>query len=188
MGALKLPQELPCYGYDEYIQWEGQWEVIDGVPYSMSPMPKGRHQRINGLFFMELQKSLKDCKNCKAYMPVDWEVDEHTILQPDNLVVCDLEDSDFVKLSVSPSLIVEILSPSTAMKDKNIKHRIYEKAGVKYYIIADPDILSAVVYELKGGRYVELGSFGVKDSCSVSLDYNGGSCDFEIDFTEVFDI
>ncbi|MFP4485698.1 MAG: Uma2 family endonuclease [Campylobacterales bacterium] len=188
MGALKLPEELPYYSYDDYSQWQGQWEIIDGIPYAMSPMPKGRHQRISNNLAFEFQKNLKECKRCKAYMPVDWEVDKHTILQPDNLVVCDLEDDDFIKLTKPPVLVVEILSPSTALKDKNIKYRIYEEAGVKYYIIVDPDTLSATVYELKEGRYVELGSFTSKDSCRLYIEHSEGCCELSVDFEEVFDI
>ncbi len=38
--ALKL---LPHYTYDDYIHWEGQWEIIKGIPYAMSPAPIPAH-------------------------------------------------------------------------------------------------------------------------------------------------
>ncbi len=37
---------LPHYTYDDWVKWEGQWELIDGFPYAMSPMPVPEHQRI----------------------------------------------------------------------------------------------------------------------------------------------
>jgi hypothetical protein len=37
---------LPHYTYADYVQWEGQWELIDDIPYAMSPSPVPKHQRI----------------------------------------------------------------------------------------------------------------------------------------------
>lgn len=188
MVELKLAQELPSYNYEDYLQWEGRWEIINGVPYAMSPMPKGRHQRISNTIAFELQQKLKNCKRCKAYLPVDWEVDRNTIVQPDNLIVCDLEDEDFSKLTKTPSLIVEILSPSTALKDKNLKYRIYEESGVSYYIIIDPDTLIATVYHLKDKKYELSGVFEKEGRYAIALDSQNSQCAFEIDFGEVFDL
>lgn len=41
MGALKI-EELN-YTYDDYITWEGNWELIDGIPVSISPAPVRKH-------------------------------------------------------------------------------------------------------------------------------------------------
>jgi hypothetical protein len=37
---------LPHYTYDDYVHWEGLWEIINGIPYAMSPTPTLRHQFI----------------------------------------------------------------------------------------------------------------------------------------------
>lgn len=37
---------LPHYTYEDYLQWEGKWEVIEGLPFAMSPAPLPSHQRI----------------------------------------------------------------------------------------------------------------------------------------------
>ncbi len=37
---------LPNYTYDDYSHWEGKWEIIEGIPYAMSPSPSPLHQRI----------------------------------------------------------------------------------------------------------------------------------------------
>lgn len=29
---------LPNYTYEDYCQSEGQWELIEGIPYAMSPL------------------------------------------------------------------------------------------------------------------------------------------------------
>jgi Uma2 family endonuclease len=48
---------------------------------------------------------------------------------------------------------VEILSPSTALKDRHTKYGIYEAEGIKYYIIIAPDKQEAEIYELSEGKY-----------------------------------
>ena len=35
---------LPYYTYEDYCHWEGRWELIDGIPYAMSPAPNPIHQ------------------------------------------------------------------------------------------------------------------------------------------------
>jgi len=44
-------------------------------------------------------------------------------------------------------MIIEIVSPSTSFKDRNIKYQVYEFQGVKYYIIVDIDAKVAEVYQ-----------------------------------------
>lgn len=41
--AKKYP---PRYTYEGYKRWEGDWELIEGVPYAMAPSPSGKHQRV----------------------------------------------------------------------------------------------------------------------------------------------
>jgi hypothetical protein len=36
------------YTYEDYLKWDGQWELIDGVPYSMAPSHSFTHQYIVG--------------------------------------------------------------------------------------------------------------------------------------------
>ncbi len=33
----------PHYTYDEYCQWEGRWQLIEGMPSAMSPLPVPEH-------------------------------------------------------------------------------------------------------------------------------------------------
>lgn len=32
------------YSYNDYKDWEGNWELINGYPIAMSPSPKRTHQ------------------------------------------------------------------------------------------------------------------------------------------------
>ncbi len=180
MFALK-EKYLPHYTYSDYLLWEGNWELINGVPYSMSPMPSWRHQSLNGNIFSVLKEHLKQCGNCKANIPVDWKISEDTILQPDVIVVCKpFEEGNF--LGKTPEIIFEILSPSTADKDRNLKYELYQDAGVKYYIIVDPLKNSAQVYVLEEGFYKETGIY-----TTGTFYFEISGCQFDFDFSGIWE-
>lgn len=56
-------------------------------------------------------------------------------------------------LGIVPDLAVEILSKSTARRDRGEKKAIYEECGVGEYWIVDPDRRCVTVYRLDDGRY-----------------------------------
>ncbi|MBI2088490.1 MAG: Uma2 family endonuclease [Deltaproteobacteria bacterium] len=56
-------------------------------------------------------------------------------------------------LKVVPSLVVEILSPATARRDRIEKKRIYEANGVEEYWLVDPNRREVMVFHLVGGKY-----------------------------------
>ncbi|MEA1955497.1 MAG: Uma2 family endonuclease, partial [Campylobacterota bacterium] len=153
MGALRI-EDLPLYTYDDYKIWEGEWELIYGIAYAMSPAPMIKHQDISNKIGRLLGNSLENCKHCTALLPVDWRIANDTVVQPDNLVICH-EPKHEAYLVKSPKIIFEILSKSTASKDKGLKYNLYEKEGVDYYIIVDPIQEVAKVYFLKDGRYIK---------------------------------
>ena len=168
---------LPNYTYKDYCQWEGQWELIEGIPYAMSPLPTLTHQRLNGTLFEAFNKALKKgCKKCKVYIPIDWKITEHTIVQPDLSVVCKPTDKKY--LDFPPMLVIEILSPSTALKDRNVKKQIYLSQGVKYFLIIDPKTKKIEVYELINDEYVlkttspKTFSFTLEDGCKAKVDFS----------------
>jgi Uma2 family endonuclease len=171
--AIKI---LPHYTYSEYEKWEGKWEVIDGVPYAMSPLPVPKHQIIAGNLHVEFSLQLKKCSACKAYQPIDYLVQEDTILQPDMLIVC----GEILKkyLDFPPVLVAEVLSPSTAAKDRFYKFNIYQAQNIRYYLIIDPDLEEIEVYELYDKKYKMTASGRdisynfVLDSCTANIDFN----------------
>lgn len=182
MGLAVLTKEdLPHYTYDDYVQWEGRWEIINGIPYAMVPAPAYKHQRISSRIDGQLYRLLEDCKKCETVLPVDWQISEDTVVQPDNLVVCDYA-GDGVKLLQPPVLVFEVLSPSSERKDRVLKYQLYREAGVKYYCIVDPNTKSADMFALQGSEYGEME--GARDG-RVFFDLGPSSIPF--DFKEVFD-
>ena len=113
-------QIIPHYTYDDYIQWEGRWELIEGHPIAMSPMPIPAHQQLSANLIYEFKDELKKkCKDCKVFSPLDYKVSEDTTIQPDVLIVCGKIKKSY--LDFPPVLAVEILSPSTTLRDRNTK-------------------------------------------------------------------
>ena len=150
--ARKLEEK---YTYQDYLTWDDdeRWEIIEGEAYNMSPAPTIKHQsisrNISGLFFMKKQQ-LKNCSFFEA--PTDVVFDDFNVVQPDIFIVCEDDKSKDYVFEV-PKLIIEIISPSTELKDKREKFYLYEKFGVKEYIIVYPEREYIERYVLKRGKY-----------------------------------
>ncbi|HTN08470.1 Uma2 family endonuclease [Agriterribacter sp.] len=170
---------LPHYTYADYVQWEGQWELIDGIPYAMSPSPVPKHQRIAGNLLSEFRMQLKNCKKCAVYQPVDYHVADDTILQPDMLIICGAVTKKY--LDFPPALVAEILSPATALKDRHTKYGIYESQGIPYFMIIAPDTEEVEIYTLQNGAYT-LSAKG--RDIKHSFDFE--DCKTEIDCKEIW--
>jgi len=141
------------YTIEDYRKWEGDWELIYGMPYAMSPFAKPYHQLISSKIVSELINKLKRCPKCKALMEAEIAISKDTVLRPDIMVYCD-EIKDM--LTKTPTIVFEVVSKSTIKRDEVIKKEIYEKEGVKYYILVYPDEKRAKVYQNNFGRFVKI--------------------------------
>jgi Uma2 family endonuclease len=173
MNAVKF---LPYYTYEDYCNWEGRWELIVGIPFAMSPAPTPRHQWLIANIIFEFKAAIKkaNCKNCKVYDFIDVKIEDDTILQPDCSIVCKPINKKF--LDFPPALVVEILSPATALKDRHAKFSLYEKFGIEYYIIVDQEKDKVEIYFLDHSKYIlqndaekNLFTFYLDDNCKIRI-------------------
>ncbi|MCU0374388.1 MAG: Uma2 family endonuclease [Chitinophagaceae bacterium] len=173
---------LPHYTYADYKHWEGNWELIEGIPHAMSPAPLPKHQYIASNLTGELRNALKKsgCKKCRASQPVDYKLAEDTIVQPDVLVYCAEATKPY--LDFPPVFIAEILSPSTALKDRHTKYNLYEKAGVKWYVLVNPETDVVQIYLLENESYVLKAQ---SQNFHFTFDFNDNR-NIEIDFAEIW--
>jgi Uma2 family endonuclease len=161
------------YTYQDYLLWEGDWELINGYPFAMAPSPVRNHQWFSGKFIQSannlLDKNANKC-NCFTYSELDWIIDNETVVRPDCMIVCGKFKEDF--LTFAPSLIVEISSPKTKLRDRNTKYNLYEIQGVSYYILADTEKKSVTAFHLSEGKYVPKHDthFQLTADCSIDLD------------------
>jgi Uma2 family endonuclease len=152
------------YTYADYLAWpeHERWELIEGIPYDMSPAPSRQHQKMTGELFRQFSNYLLE-KPCEVYAapfdvrladPNAKDVDIVTVVQPDISVICDPGKLDEKGCMGSPDLIIEIVSPATVHKDMSEKFAQYERFGVKEYWIVQPFEKILMVFHLGAdGRY-----------------------------------
>jgi Uma2 family endonuclease len=129
---------VPRYSWDDYRQWQGDWQLIDGVAIAMTPSPFGRHEQIVANFVHELMSAIdRHGCDCRVYAGFDWIISNDTVLRPDVMVVCGSQPERH--LEGAPELVVEVLSPSTVEQDRHVKRGIYFDQGVTFYLIVDPE-------------------------------------------------
>ncbi|MEA3491533.1 MAG: Uma2 family endonuclease [Campylobacterota bacterium] len=172
-------QAIEYYTYDDYKEWEGEWELIDGIPLAMSPAPLRRHQGIATVIIAELHNQLEACQECEVLGEIDYKVSDDTILKPDIVLTCGETNESY--LTKAPEIIVEIISKSTAKRDEKYKFEIYEREKVNYYILLYPNDLRAKIYRLKGSKYDKEGDF-----LQESYSFEETTCEITLDFARVF--
>jgi Uma2 family endonuclease len=177
--ALRENELHRTYSYAEYRKFpeEEQWELIEGMPISMSPAPSPKHQDIVGQLYRKFSDFLEET-SCRVFIApfdvrlfADNKKDEEirNVVQPDVSIICDPAKIDDYGCKGSPNLIVEVLSPATAKKDRLEKKRLYREAEVREYWIVDPTNETVEVFLLEGAEYIENGVYSKVDSVSVRI-------------------
>ncbi|MDX1577435.1 MAG: Uma2 family endonuclease [Gemmatimonadota bacterium] len=119
-----------------------RYEAIEGDLF-VTPAPSLRHQTVSKRLFLELVRLLVDGGHGRVwYAPIGaWFPGTDEGVQPDLVFVSEERRGILAPegLRGAPDLIVEILSPTTASRDRGIKRRLYERQGVAEYWIVDPD-------------------------------------------------
>ena len=148
------------YTYADYCTWpeDERWELINGVAYALSA-PSEAHQSVLVELARQISTQIRglSCKVFVAPFSVRLNADEadDTVVEPDILVVCDKSKLDSGKGVVgAPDLIVEILSPSTARRDRDDKFKLYQISGVKEYWVVDTDLKLLTVNILHEAGYL----------------------------------
>ncbi len=175
-AALKYPD---YFTYGDYSQWseDERWELINGEAFAMSA-PSRLHQEIIFELSGQIRNYLKG-KSCKGYsapfdvrLPKNNEQDDKidTVVQPDISVICDKNKLDDKGCRGAPDWIIEILSPSTAIRDMDIKYQLYQQVGVKEYWIISPTEKWGMKYLLNENKtYNQPKIFSLSETTQVAL-------------------
>ena len=146
------------YTYEDYLNWpeDERIELIDGKIYYMSA-PTKRHQELLRRLSTRFDIYLHG-KSCDVYFApfdvrIDLDLGKDSVVQPDLVGICDDEKLDEKGLNGAPDLVIEVLSKSTASKDRLIKYHKYLSVGVKEYWLVDPTKEEVIVNVLKGNTY-----------------------------------
>ena len=129
-----------------------RYELIDGV-LLVSPGASLFHQRVVGNLLVILREGRPPGHEALV-APFDWYVDEWTYFEPD-LVVVRTGDVSARRYEAVPLLVVEVLSPSSRLRDVGMKLDAYSRAGLQWYWVVDPDEPSLTVFRASEGRLTE---------------------------------
>ncbi|MGH9367515.1 MAG: Uma2 family endonuclease [Thermoanaerobaculia bacterium] len=137
------PSPALRFTYQDYLLLpeERRYEILDGDLF-MTPAPTTRHQRVSLKLTMLLSEFVRTRKLGEVlYAPCDVVLSEMDVLQPDILFVSRERSSIIGEkfISAAPDLVVEILSPSTADRDRGLKAKVYARFGVRELWIVDPE-------------------------------------------------
>lgn len=159
-ATLPLDGRIACSGIRGYnvdpmalpqITWQDvqqlpddgkRYEAIEGELY-VTPAPSIRHQRISLRLVLALNELLVDPGHGELFhapVGVEFPATEEGV-QPDIVFVSNERRGIVAEkwMMGPPHLAVEILSPSTAHRDRGIKLRLYERQRVAEYWVVDPE-------------------------------------------------
>lgn len=183
MSEAALSHDTPLtYADLKNFPEDERWELIGGVPVAMSPAPLVRHQLISGNLYFALRRDPKN--SCvTGYAPMDFVLDEWNVVQPDVFLICDPDQISKSNVDGPPTLAIEIVSPSSEVRDRRDKRRLYEKFGVREYIVVFPETEREYVerYRLEGDRYAPSEIYTWEETLRLTV------VDVEIPLWEIFD-
>lgn len=117
-------------------------EIIDGEHY-VTAAPNLRHQELVGRLFLTIGSFVEDRpERGRVFLsPFDVVFSFHDIVEPDLVFVApdQFEILTDKNIQGTPALVVEILSPSTRKRDREIKRQLYDRSGVREYWLVDPE-------------------------------------------------
>ncbi len=138
----------------------------------MAPAPFTDHQDVSQNLEFILLQYLEENKWGILYdAPTDVIFSMTEVVQPDLLIVARGRKEIITKRNIvaAPDLVVEIISPSSALIDRTTKKSLYEKYGVKEYWIVDPDEETIEVYSLENKVFVGVGVFFKSETLTSRL-------------------
>lgn len=148
-------------------------EVIDGE-YILLPLPYISHQIAIGNVLTFLMRSAPSGETVLSPSAILFET--YNVLEPDIFWIRADGDCKPIKdryWQGAPDLIIEVLSPSTAKRDRGVKFEVYERHGVREYWLIDLEAQFIEVYRHENGVFKRQGIFGVEEtftSATLGLD------------------
>ena len=141
---------------------------------AMTPSPFGRHQKaLTKLAQIVLNAvEAERCKECEVAVELDWIIAEDTVVRPDLSICCGNDIDRFIESP--PVFVAEVLSDSTAHKDKTAKRALYAANGVRYYLIVDAEHKQLDLLQLAQDDYESMDtsstlSLELTPTCSITL-------------------
>jgi len=137
------------------------YEVIDGELY-VGPAPAPRHQFVISRLTGRIEPFVAARRLGVVFTaPIGVVLDEENGIEPDLIFIAEHRRHIITDQSVAgpPDLVVEVLSPRSGQRDRNLKFRRYARSGVPHYWIVDPAARTLEAYQLENGNYTLIGTY-----------------------------
>lgn len=147
-------------------------EILDGTLYT-HPRPAPRHARAAGRLLGKIDDPFDSGRGGPGGWIILIEPELHLgrdVIVPD---VAGWRRERLPKLpetawfELAPDWVCEVLSPSTARIDRQLKMRIYAANGVPNLWLVDPIAQTLESYRLEGGRWLLLGTHGGDETAAI---------------------
>ena len=151
------------YTYADYLETsdDERYELLNGE-LIMAAAPLIAHQYILIKLVAKVETFVDERNLGTVYCaPFDVVLSDTNVVQPDLLFISN-ERAQIItpdNIQGAPDLVVEILSPATAERDRSVKFELYAEHGVQEYWIVDPDARSITVFLLDGGEFEEVDTY-----------------------------
>ena len=174
MSAIN-PQEPPLYDRLLALPQNLVGEIINGELYTQ-PRPAGPH----ALACSALQIEVGSAYHFGRGGPGGWWIivePEIHFIRDTEVLVPDIAGwrreglpkiPDDQRFEVLPNWVCEVLSPSTAKKDRVEKMPVYARYGVAFLWLVDPLARTLETYELQEGKWIVGGMFKDDDTVRVA--------------------
>jgi len=130
-----------------------RYELLDGALF-VTPSPRPLHQRVSKRLQRQLETYFEDRGMGEVFnAPVDVILAVHDVVVPDLVVVTIPAQVSDRAIEGAPTLVVEILSPTTRARDRKLKAERYAMLRVAHYWIVDPRGKTIECYRLRGTQY-----------------------------------
>ena len=159
-------QDLPTQKHDTFADYldlpddGNRYEIIHGVLH-VTPAPTVSHQKVSARLHLLLAEWVRSRVGGELlYAPVDVHLTDDTNVQPDLLWIAPERVSRLIgdRVRGAPDLVIEILSPGTARRDRTIKRDLYAEHGVREYWLVDISQARVTMLRLEGLGFVEQAS------------------------------
>jgi Uma2 family endonuclease len=142
--------------YDDYaaIPPDGKrYELLEGDVH-VTPAPTPLHQWVSKRLQRQLEAYFEVRRLGRVYdAPIDVILTPHDVVQPDLVVVTDLSQVSARGIEGPPTLLVEVLFPTTLLYDRTTKSRRYAALGVPHFWLVEPAPRRLECYRLEGAAY-----------------------------------
>ncbi len=172
---------------EEYLALEKandtKYEYHDGSIYAMAGGTIN-HGLISGNIFGELRTGLKNKNRTAINSEIKLHVEaKNRFLYPDAMVICGkIETSEKEKNAVTnPSVIIEVLSESTASYDRGDKFHIYRQIeSLQEYILIEQNAAKIDVYKRQGDLWQISRVTGLEAQLYIE------ALDLEVDLRQIY--